>query len=141
MDFAFWRTWLLIVAVLITLFGVAIACLSGTPLFDLFNHQIDPAFWNASAPANEAKEFQKWIYGAWGAIIAGWGIFFVFITRYAFEKKEKWIWNCIAVGLLVWFVLDTGLSLNYRVYFNVVFNSILLIVTGLPILFTRKYFA
>ena len=116
------------------------ALLSGSPLFDLFNRQIDPAFWGAGAVGDGAKEFQKWIYGVWGATIAGWGIFLAFIAHYPFAKKEKWAWNCLVLGLLVWFILDTLISLNYRVYFNAVFNTGLLILAGLPIVFTRKHF-
>ena len=140
MRFTFWQKWLWVVAVLVSLFGLTMALFSGTLLFGLFNRQIDPTFWHTNLPGIEAQEFQKWIYGVWGATIAGWGIFFAFIARYAFDKKEKWIWNCLAAGLLVWFVLDTGISLNYRVYFNVVFNTFLLVAAGLPIVFTRKYF-
>lgn len=43
-------------------------------------------------------------------------------------------------GIVVWFVLDTGLSLVYRVYFNVLFNTVLLILVMLPIAFTREEF-
>lgn len=64
-----------------------------------------------------------------------------FKAHYPFKKKEKWAWNCLVVGLLVWFVLDTSISLNYKVYFNAVFNTALLISAILPAVFTLKYFA
>jgi hypothetical protein len=139
-SFSFWQRWLLVVSVGVSAFGVMMALLSGSPLFDLFNRQIDPAFWGASAVGHGAREFQKWLYGVWGATIAGWGVFLIFIAHYPFAKKEKWAWNCLALGLLVWFVLDTLISVNYLVYFNAVFNTALLILAGLPIVFTRKYF-
>jgi len=140
-SFSFWQRWLLIVGIGVSAFGIMMALSSGTSLFDLFNRQIDPAFWGAGSVDHGAKEFQKWVYGVWGATIASWGIFLVFIAHYSFSKKEKWAWNCLVLGLLVWFVLDTFISLNYKVYFNAVFNTGLLILAGLPIVFTRKYFA
>jgi hypothetical protein len=43
--------------------------------------------------------------------------------------------------LLVWFVLDTALSVFYKVYFNAALNTTILILAGLPVVFTRKEFA
>lgn len=140
-GFSFWQRWLLVVGIVISVFGVVVALTSGTPLFGLFNQQIDPAFWGTSAVDSAAQRFQQWIYGVLGATIAGWGIFLTFIAREAFRRKEKWAWTCIVVGLVTWFVLDTSLSFFYGVYFNVVFNTALLILAFLPLFFTRKDFA
>lgn len=139
-KFSFWQRWLVIVGILISVFGTLMAFLSGTPLFALFNRQIDPAFWNAKAAEDSAKEFQQWIYGVWGATIAGWGIFVVFIAHYPFRNREQWAWNCLVVGMLVWFVLDTSVSIFHKVYFNAAFNTVLLILVMLPIVVTRTFF-
>ena len=139
-NFSFWQRWLVVVGIAIAVFGILLAVLSGTPLFDLFNRQIDPAFWGADAVGDSARRFQQWIYGAWGATVAGWGIFVAFIASYPFAKKERWAWNCMVLGLLTWFVLDTILSLFYRVYFNVALNAGLLVLTMLPVVLTRKEF-
>jgi hypothetical protein len=50
--FTFWQKWLFIVGLGITTFGLFMAFFNQTPLFDLFNRQIDPAFWG-SAPLPE----------------------------------------------------------------------------------------
>ena len=139
-SFSFWQRWLFVVGVIIAIFGALMAKLSGAYVFDLFNRQIDPAFWGAAAVGESAKEFQKWVYGVWGATIAGWGVFIAFIAHYPFANKEKWAWNCIVTGLAVWFVLDTTLSIYHRVYFNAAFNSALLILAGLPLAVTKKHF-
>ena len=139
-NFFFWQRWLLIVGILISVFGTLMAFFSGTPLFDLFNGQIDPVFWGGSAVEESVRSFQGWIYGVWGATIAGWGIFVIFIAQYPFRNRERWAWNCLVAGMLVWFVLDTSLSIFHRVYFNAAFNSVLLILAMLPIVITRKYF-
>jgi hypothetical protein len=47
-GFQFWQRWLLAVAIAVAAFGAFMALLSGTPLFDLFNRQIDPAFCGAN---------------------------------------------------------------------------------------------
>jgi hypothetical protein len=140
-SFSFWQRWLLAVGLITTIFGVVMALVSGTPLFDLFSRQIDPAFWGTNSVGEPAKQFQQWIYGAWGATIAAWGIFITYIARYPFKKKEKWAWKCIVWGLATWFILDTALSLFYKVYFNVAFNTASFVLAMLPVIFTRKEFA
>jgi hypothetical protein len=43
----------------------------------------------------------------------------------AFELlKERWAWNSLILGVLVWFLLDTSLSLFHKVYFNVALNEV-----------------
>ena len=140
LKFSFWQRWLFIVGLGIAAFGILMAFLSGTPIFDLFNRQIDPTFWPTGSALESIRPFQQWLYGIWGATIAGWGVFVTFIAHYPFRNKEKWAWNCLALGLLVWFVLDTGLSVIHKVYFNVAFNTALLILAGLPAILTRKEF-
>jgi hypothetical protein len=138
-SFNFWQKWLLAVAILITGFGILMAFAAGTPLFDLFSRQIDPAFWTGAVDSN-ARQFQHWLYAVWGATIAGWGIFFLQIVRHPFLRKERWAWECLAIGLVVWYVLDTSLSIYYGVFFNVAFNSLLLVATAMPLMLTRRAF-
>ena len=139
-SFSFWQKWLFAAGLTIAIFGFVMALVSGTPLFDLFNRQIDPAFWGANAVGDTARQFQQWIYGVWGATIAGWGIFVTYMARYPFNKKERWAWNCIVLGLAGWFVLDTWLSFYHKVYFNVAFNMGLFVLAMAPVVFTRKDF-
>ncbi len=91
--------------------------------------------------ADSAGDFQKWIYGVLGATLAGWGVFVAFIAHYPFQQREKWAWNCILAGLLVWFVIDMAISLSFKVYFNVAFNTALFAAVVLPLWFSRKHFS
>jgi len=139
-NFLFWQKWLVVVGSIITAFGVLMAFSSGTSLFDLLNHQIDPAFWGGNVIDDATRKFQQWIYGAWGATIAGWGIVLTYIARYPFSKKERWAWESLIFGVLIWFLLDTSLSLLHKVYFNAALNTVLFILGILPLAFTRKWF-
>jgi hypothetical protein len=138
--FNFWQKWLFIVGLGITAFGLFMAFFNQTPLFNLFNRQIDPAFWGSAPLPKGVTSFQGWLYGVWGATIAGWGIFLTFIAHIPFKRREKWAWNCLVVGLGVWFVLDTGISWQYGATFNVIFNIVVALATGMPLVFTRKAF-
>jgi hypothetical protein len=139
--FSLWQRWLLVVGLVIAIFGLVMAFLSGTTVFELFNCQIDPVFWGAGGMPQAATRFRQWAYGAWGATVAGWGIFVVFVAHYPFRRRERWSWNCLAVGLLVWYLVDTAISLYFKVYFNAAFNTGLLILVTLPLAFTRKHFS
>lgn len=139
--FEFWQKWLLSVGILLILFGLAMAFFNQSPVFDLlFNRQIDPLFWAGGVLPTQAQAFQRWIYGVLGATIAGWGVFAAFVAQHPFRKREKWAWNCTALGVGLWFLVDTGLSLNSGVGFNAAFNTILLILIFLPLWFTRADF-
>ncbi len=139
-SFLFWQRGLIGLGIAVSVFGICMVFFNGTPLFESFNRQINPAFWGTNAVDDAARRFQQWIYGVWGATIAGWGTVLTYVARYPFKKKERWSWNGLALGLLIWFVLDTSLFLLYKVYFNAAFNTALLVLAGLPIGLTKREF-
>lgn len=140
-KFSFWQKWLFFVSLYLIIFGIFFTIFNQTHAFNLlFNDKINPCFWDAKSITPEIINFQKWIYGVLGAVIVGWGIFMAFLAYYPFAKKEKWSWNCMALGLLVWYISDTAISLVFNVYFNAMPNTIILILFALPLIFTRKYF-
>jgi hypothetical protein len=56
--FSFWQRWLVVVGVVVSVFGVMMALLSGTQFFDLFNRRIDPAFWGTHNVDSPARQFR-----------------------------------------------------------------------------------
>ena len=139
-TFNFWQKWLFGFGVYLILFGLILTFFSQSTLMNyIFNNQIDPTFWSTSLPES-AKKFQAWIYGVLGAVICGWGIFLSFIAHYPFKAKEPWSWYCIGVGFVVWFLVDTFITIYYQVGFNVIVNITFLLFVLLPLIFTKKYF-
>jgi len=139
-NFSFWQKWLFAAGLLIAAFGILMAFFNGTFLFQIMNSQINPVFWGAVNISESDADFQKFIYGVLGATMAGWGIFIAFLARYPFRNRERWAWNCITAGMLIWYSIDTSISLYFNVYFNAALNTLILIVFALPLLFTRKHF-
>ncbi len=137
-HFIFWQRWLFTVGLLIIAGGILLAFIANTFLFDLLGQIINPVFWGSATIESGAIEFQKFIYGVLGATMSGWGVFLSFIAYYPFKNKEKWSWYCVLVGLLTWFTLDTSISLYYKVYGNVAVNVAFLLLTLLPLVFTRR---
>ena len=139
--FVFWQKWLFLVSLLIFVFGLAMVFLGGTAYFSFFSNYINSVFWDTVEVADSLKEFQQWIYGVLGATMAGWGIMLLFISHYSFRKREKWSWNCITIAIAIWFLMDTSISLYSKVAFNAAFNTLILLLVILPLIFTRKYFS
>jgi hypothetical protein len=139
-KFVLGTKWLEVCSILIIILGLFIALFNGTPMFSLFDYQINPVFWNSTVPCEGAKPFQGWIYGVLGSTILGWGILMYFITHYPYKNKQKWAWNCIFMSMLCWYLIDTTLSINFQVMFNALFNTVLFILVIIPLLMTRKQF-
>ena len=139
--FDFWRKWLLAVCLIVVAFGLVIALLSWTPLFGVFDSLVNGVFWPGSSPDAAAGQFRLWVYGMLGATMAGWGVTLTYLVLHPFGKKEKWSWNAIAIGLAVWFVVDTFMSAYTGAYFNTGVNVLLIGLAGVPLLATRKLFS
>jgi hypothetical protein len=139
-GFRGWQKWLVILGCIVTAFGAFMALANAGSLFDIFNRQIDPVFWNDQTLPDEALAFRTWVYGAWGGTVAGWGVFMIFLASRPFKEKQSWAWWCLVIGLSLWYLLDSGLSLRSGVIFNVIFNSVLLLGAALPLIFTAPVF-
>lgn len=139
-QFFFWQRWLFVISLAFIVFGLAIALLNNTPLFDLFNRQVDPVFWGSEAVSHEVLVFRGWIYGIAGSAIASWGVFLAYIINYPLRRREKWAWNCLVLGMLTWYFPDIAVSLYFGVFFNVIFSTLCVAAMIFPLMIIRKYF-
>ena len=140
-SFNFWQKWLLIFGIYLSAFGIVLTFFSNTEVMNfIFNNHIDPLFWGNDTLQQDIINFRSWIYGVLGATISGWGVSIAFIAHYPFREKQKWAWNCIFIGAMVWFLLDTIITIKYKVGFNLFFNSLLLIFMLVPLVFTYNHF-
>lgn len=133
-----WRYWLLAVSVFIIAFGIIMALLNSTIVFAFFNSQINPAFWGVDLVPFSAQAFQAWVYGAWGATVMGWGITMLFIAYFPFGQRERWAWYCTLISVLLWYLLDTGISWWFGVFINVLLNTTILLMVLIPLIFTWR---
>ena len=139
-QFSFWQRWLFVFSLIVIVFGLGMALLNRTLLFTIFDSQVNPAFWRTDSLPDGVDPFQGWIYGVLGATMAGWGVFLAFLARYPFRNRERWAWNALLLGLSLWYVTDTLISLYFGVVFNAVFNTGIFVLAILPLLFTRREF-
>ena len=119
--FTFWYRWLLTVFVFFMLFGVAYAFFGVSGLFAIMLDPIDQALWAGPMPA-EAEPFARFSFGIIGALLVGFGELGWFVTRYALSRRETWAWNALAASALVWFVIDSVVSIWSGAAINAAFN-------------------
>ncbi|MGI9173964.1 MAG: hypothetical protein ACR2GR_01415 [Rhodothermales bacterium] len=57
-----------------------------------------------------------------------------FIAAIPFRRGERWAWQAVLRGTLVWFVVDSAVSLWHGATFNVyLVNLVPVLVFGLPL--------
>jgi len=139
-SFNLWRIWLFLTCLALTAFGLALALNIQGGVFDFFMGRIDPLFWGAAGPPVGAVEFQRWIYGAWGATVAGWGLMMALLAWVPFGRREAWARNTLAVSVALWFVVDTIHSIAHGVWINVALDIVILVLLGLPVVMTWRRF-
>ena len=139
-SFTFWQRWLFVFSLVVVIFGLGMATLNRTPLFAIFDSQVNPVFWGTGPLPPGVDPFQGWAYGVLGATMAGWGVFLAFMAHYPFRQRERWAWNALLLGLSLWYLTDTAISLYFGVVFNALFNTAIFILAILPLFFTRQEF-
>lgn len=137
----FWDLWLLAVAVGMAAFGVFMALLNRSILFSGFDARIDPIFWGGVPPDPAARSFQGWAYGVWGATVAGLGALAAFLVRGPYRRRRRWSRDALTAAIALWFILDTGVSAAYGVWFNAVFNCAVLAALAVPLAVTWREFS
>ncbi|MEL6615822.1 MAG: hypothetical protein AAFQ43_08795, partial [Bacteroidota bacterium] len=89
----------------------------------------------------EAAAFRAFVMGPLGGTIAGSYALQAFIAAVPFARRERWAWWATLVGMLVWFVTDSTLSISHGAAFNVLqINLMPLLVFGPPLAATRRAF-
>ena len=137
MSFKFWQKWLLVSGIIVSVFGISMVLNINS---ERFNSLIDPVFWGNETPNIQVRNFQQWVYGVLGATMVSWGALIAFIAAIPFKRKEKWARNCVIIGILSWYILDTIISLKANVEFNAIGNTILAAILLVPICFTFTKF-
>ena len=65
---------------------------------------------------------------------------YALLTIFAFKDQNLWAWNCIAIAVPIWVVVDYVASIQAGVYLEAVFNLVFLIAVMIPLIKTYRYF-
>ena len=128
-----WQNWLSAWAILVTAFGLvlaggAFAATDGltTMLFTLFGNPL---------PA-DIDPHHRFAIGLMGAVTMGWGLtyFGAFKALYALDPAAAApIWRYLLFAGLVWYVIDSTISVATGFWMNAVSNTILIVLFLFPL--------
>lgn len=139
-QFRFWFNWLFIVSVLHFFMGFIIAFFPGSFLFGAHTSALSEAFFGGMIP-EQAEQMRRFFFGIIGGTIAGYFLIQTLIVLFPFRKRERWAWHAIFWAILIWFFIDSLLSISRGAFFNVwMINIPSLLLTLIPLLFTQKFF-
>jgi hypothetical protein len=137
-NFDFWQRWLFVASLAFAIFGVVAALWPFAPLFAMRNAAIAETFLGGQWSA-ESLTYHAFASGPLGGTIAGYYVLQAFIAAIPFRRGEAWAWHAILWATVLWFVLDSGVSLRHGAAFNVyMVNIVPVAVFGLPLAATWR---
>ena len=140
-QFNFWQKWLTYANAMTVMVGLLVAFAGNSFFFDLHNHYTKEVFFQGNEPHPEVLKLKNWLFGIIGGTIVGFHLLMIMISENAFKRKEKWAYQAMWIGMLSWFLIDSGLSFYYGAIHNIlIINIVALVLIGLPLVMTRKEF-
>jgi hypothetical protein len=141
-KFLFWQRMLTYANIVAVFVGLVVAFAGNSVLLGLHNAMTREVFFDNAGFAPDVLKFKNWLFGIIGATVAGFHILMIMISEHAFKKKEKWAYNAMWYGLLLWFVIDSGISFYYSALHNLwIINIPAFIMISIPLIATRKEFS
>lgn len=126
--------WLLIVATLHVIGGVALAFEMPEFIWQAYQQDLYRVFTiNNSQPEN-IENLVSMIVRLFGPTVASWGLLMIYLIRQIFLFQDKVAWAFLISSLLMWFLLDTSISLSFGVMSHLWINSLAFVVILMPLL-------
>jgi hypothetical protein len=130
-DTGLWDRVLLVVVAAVAVYALALVFAGlwlGDTLFDLLG--FGPEDGNV---VESQREYIRLLYGILGAVIVGWMTTIGAIVVGPLRRREVWAWWAISIATLIWFLLDTGLSLVLGFVGHALFNVVFAIGLAVPL--------
>lgn len=139
--FRFWRAWLIAASAAFAAQGAFMAVFASPDPFGWWNGLAAAHFWGGGPMPEVVAPYHAVLSGILGGTLAGNFIVIGFIAWVPFGRRERWAWNAIACGVLVWFAIDSGTCLVHGAWFNVLAANVpALVALGLPLIATYAQF-
>jgi len=140
-KFNFWQKWLTWANVITLIVGILLAFFGNSFVFKLHNSYTQNVFFGGDVISGDMLQFKNWLFGIIGGTIAGFQLLIIFISENAFKNKERWAYQAILYALILWFVIDSSISIYTGALYNVIIiNLVALFLIGLPLVMTRHAF-
>lgn len=140
--FQFWRKWLTYANILTIGVGLLVAFAGNSFFFSVHNAGTEAVFFPEAGFSPEVLRLKNWLFGVIGGTIVGFHVLMVALAEHPIRRRERWAYRAMWLGLVSWFVIDTGISVFYGAIHNVLLiNLVALCLIGLPLVMVRKEFS
>ena len=124
---------------------IVLAMLLGYSLVLVFAGSVAGAWFSAlgfgppeRASAPEVHDYLKLPFMVLGAVMAGWTVMMIQIVRGPLREGSAWARSVLISSLVVWFVLDTGMSLILGFPLHALFNVPFAVALAIPLIKLRS---
>jgi hypothetical protein len=129
----------------ITWLQIVLAMLLGYSLVLVFAGSLAGAWFSAlgfgppeRVSTREVRDYLKLSFMVLGAVMAGWTVMMIQIVRGPLREGSAWALSVLINSLLVWFVLDTGMSLALGFPLHALFNVPFALALAIPLIKLRS---
>ena len=90
-----------------------------------------------SIDTDAVRDYLQLPFMVLGAVMAGWSVLMIQLVRGPLRDGSRWAWLMLVQSLVLWFSLDTGMSLVLGYPTHALFNVPFAIALGIPLLSLR----
>ena len=127
---AAWITWLQVVLTLLFVYAITLV-FAGSFAGQLFSA------WGFGPPASidtdAVRDYLRLPFMVLGAVLAGWSLMMIQLVRGPLRDGLDWALPVLIRSLVLWFVLDTGMSLVLGYPMHALFNVPFALALGIPL--------
>jgi hypothetical protein len=91
-----------------------------------------------SIDTDAVRDYLQLPFMVLGAVMAGWSVLMIQLVRGPLRDGSRWAWLVLVQSLVLWFSLDTGMSLVLGYPTHAVFNIPFAVALGVPLLSLRS---
>jgi len=127
---AAWITWLQVVLTLLFVYAITLV-FAGSSAGQLFSALgFGPP---ASIDTDAVRDYLRLPFMVLGAVLAGWSLMMIQLVRGPLRDGLDWALPVLIRSLVLWFVLDTGMSLVLGYPMHALFNAPFALALGIPL--------
>jgi hypothetical protein len=91
-----------------------------------------------SIDTSAVRDYLRLPFMVLGAVMAGWSVLMIQLVRGPLREGSRWAWLFMVRSLILWFVLDTGMSIVLGYPTHALFNIPFAVALGIPLLSLRS---
>jgi hypothetical protein len=128
--------WLLLIGAGHVIAGVALPFLTDTPLFDPYL-QLLQAHLGEGRDSSAAQSLLRLLVGLFGPTVASWGLLYCALLHLYRQHGLRLVKPTLYAALLLWCLLDSGLSARAGLDLNLYLNFGVALAIGIPLAFLQ----